>query len=71
MKYSKRIMLLLAVDSFIVLCSVFISYLLRFEARIPEPFWDSMPYAMGGFGWSPAPCFIFPICIVGYGSMRA
>ncbi|WP_153945078.1 hypothetical protein, partial [Acinetobacter baumannii] len=47
MKYSQRMTLLLAVDSFIVLCSVFISYLLRFEAQIPEPFWDSMPYAMG------------------------
>lgn len=59
MKYSKRIMLLLAVDSFIVLCSVFISYLLRFEARIPEPFWDSMPYAMGGIWLVTCAVFYF------------
>lgn len=46
MKYSQRILFFLAADSFIVLCSVLVSYLLRFEGSIPEPFWNSMPYAM-------------------------
>ncbi|AMA71677.1 nucleoside-diphosphate sugar epimerase/dehydratase [Aneurinibacillus thermoaerophilus] len=46
MKYAQRI-LLLAVDTFIVLGSVLVSYLLRFEGHIPEPFWNSMPYAIG------------------------
>lgn len=44
MSYHKRTMLVVTIDSFLILSSVIVSYLLRFETQIPQQYVSSMVY---------------------------